>query len=59
MVFFSGVLFLLLSFFGVREAILDAISPSMRDGIAVGIGLFITFIGLQNAGLVLKDPGTA
>ncbi len=58
-VFLSGVLFLLLSLFGVREAILDAISPSMRDGIAVGIGLFIAFIGLQNAGLVLKDPGTA
>jgi adenine/guanine/hypoxanthine permease len=58
-VFLSGVLFLLLSLFGVREALLDAVSPSMRDGIAIGIGLFIAFIGLQNTGLVLKDPGTA
>lgn len=58
-VFISGLLFLLLSFFGVREAVLEAISPSLRNGIAVGIGLFIAFIGLQNAGLILKDPGTA
>ncbi len=57
-VFIAGVLFLLLSLFGVREMLLDAISPSMRNGIAIGIGLFIAFIGLQNTGLVLKDPGT-
>jgi AGZA family xanthine/uracil permease-like MFS transporter len=58
-VFFSGVLFLVLSLFGVREAVLNAISPSLKNAIAVGIGLFIAFIGLQNAGLILKDPGTA
>jgi AGZA family xanthine/uracil permease-like MFS transporter len=57
-VFLSGVLFVLLSFFGVREMIMEAISPSMRNAIAVGIGLFIAFIGLQNASVVLKDPGT-
>ncbi|MGD0899419.1 MAG: NCS2 family permease [Thermoguttaceae bacterium] len=57
-VFYSGVLFLLLSLFGVREALLDAVSPSMRNGIAAGIGLFIAFIGLQNAGLVVAAPGT-
>ncbi len=57
-VFWSGVLFLLISIFGVREAILNAISPSMRDGIAVGIGLFITFIGLQAARLVVHSSGT-
>lgn len=57
-IFYSGVLFLVLSLLGVQEKILDAISPSMRSGIAVGIGLFIAFIGLQNAGLVLRDPGT-
>ncbi len=56
-VFWSGILFLLISVFGIREAILDAISPSMRDGIAVGIGLFITFIGLQTTGLIVADPG--
>lgn len=57
-VFLSGVLFILLSFFGVRELIMDTISPSMRNAIAVGIGLFIAFIGLENASVVLKDPGT-
>ncbi len=54
-VFISGVLFLILSLLGVREMLLDAISPSMRNGIAIGIGLFIAFIGLHNAGLVLWD----
>jgi len=58
-VFFSGILFLALSWFGVREAVLHAISPSLKSGIAVGIGLFIAFIGLQNTGLILKDPATA
>ncbi|HEX5219448.1 MAG TPA: NCS2 family permease [Verrucomicrobiae bacterium] len=58
-VFVSGVLFLILSLIGVREMIFNAVSPSMKNGIAAGIGLFIAFIGLQNAGLILKDPGTA
>ena len=58
-VFLSGLLFLVFSFFGVREAVMDAISPSLKNAIAVGIGLFIAFIGVQNAGLILKDPGTA
>jgi AGZA family xanthine/uracil permease-like MFS transporter len=58
-VFVSGVLFLLLSLVGAREAVMNAISPSMRHAIAGGIGLFIAFIGLQNAGLIVKDPGTA
>jgi AGZA family xanthine/uracil permease-like MFS transporter len=58
-VFVSGVLFLLLSLAGAREAVMNAISPSMKHAIAAGIGLFIAFIGLQNAGLIVKDPGTA
>jgi len=61
-VFVAGVLFLLLSVLGIQKKMLQAISPSMRNGIAIGIGLFIAFIGLQNAGLVLKDlkdPGRA
>jgi adenine/guanine/hypoxanthine permease len=58
-VFWSGVLFLLLTLSGLRERLLDAVSPSMRCGIAAGIGVFIAFIGLQNAGIVLKDPFTA
>jgi adenine/guanine/hypoxanthine permease len=58
-VFISGVLFLALSLVGVRELIVNAVSPSLKNGIAVGIGLFIAFIGMQNAGLIIKDPGTA
>jgi AGZA family xanthine/uracil permease-like MFS transporter len=58
-VFISGVIFLVLSLAGLRELIFNAISPSLKHAIAAGIGLFIAFIGLQNAGLVLKDPGTA
>ena len=50
MVFLSGVAFLVLTLLRVREAVIDAISPSMRNGIAVGIGLFIAFIGLRNGG---------
>ena len=57
-VFISGLLFLLLALFGVREALLDSLSPSMRNGIAIGIGLFIAFIGLRAAGLIRVDPGT-
>lgn len=57
-VFISGILFLILSLLGVREALLESISPSMRHGIAVGIGLFIAFIGLRNASLILPDKGT-
>jgi AGZA family xanthine/uracil permease-like MFS transporter len=58
-VFISGVLFLILSLIGLREMIFNAISPSLKNGIAAGIGLFIAFIGLQNANLIIKDIGTA
>src|SRR5215468_2679604 len=58
-VFVSGVLFLILSLSGLRELIFDSISPSLKNGIAAGIGLFIAFIGLQQAGVIVKDPGTA
>jgi adenine/guanine/hypoxanthine permease len=57
-VFASGVLFLGLSLLGVREMIIHAVSPSMKNGIAVGIGLFVAFIGLQNAGLIVHSEGT-
>ena len=59
MVFISGVLFLILSLVGLREMIFISVSPSMKCGIAAGIGLFIAFIGLQNAGVIVKDPGSA
>lgn len=58
-VFLSGILFLILSLVGLREMIFNAVSPSMKNGIAAGIGLFIAFIGLQNAGVIVKDPGSA
>ena len=54
-VFLSGVLFLVLSLIGVREMIVHALSPSMKNAMAVGIGLFIAFIGLQHAGLIVTS----
>ncbi|MDP8247198.1 MAG: NCS2 family permease [Candidatus Tritonobacter lacicola] len=57
-VFVAGVLFLILSLLKVRQVIIDAISPSMKNGIAAGIGLFIAFIGLQNAKVIVANPGT-
>jgi AGZA family xanthine/uracil permease-like MFS transporter len=58
-VLISGILFVILTFLRVRELILRALTDSLKNAIAVGIGLFIAFVGLQNSGLVLKDPGTA
>lgn len=55
-VFVAGFIFLLLTFVGLREAILNALSPSLRSGVAVGIGMFIAFIGLKNGGLVSEAP---
>lgn len=57
-VFIAGVIFFILSVLRVREAILNAVSPSLRSGIATGIGIFIAFIGLKNGGLVVSHPGT-
>jgi AGZA family xanthine/uracil permease-like MFS transporter len=54
-VFIAGVLFVLLSLLGIREMLLDTISPSIRNAIAVGIGLFIAFIGLQWGGLIVPS----
>ena len=53
-VFISGILFLILSLFRARQVLIDAISPSLKNGIAVGIGLFIALIGLQNTGLIVS-----
>lgn len=57
-VFISGLIFLLLSILRLREMIINALSQSLRNAIAVGIGLFITLIGFQNAQLVIAKPGT-
>jgi adenine/guanine/hypoxanthine permease len=53
-IFISGILFLALSLFGIRKIIIDAVSPSMKNAIAVGIGFFIAFIGMQNAGVIIS-----
>lgn len=50
-VFFEGLIFIALSLTNVREAIFNAIPLNLKRGVSVGIGLFIAFIGLQNAGL--------
>lgn len=52
-IFISGILFLAVSLLGVREKIINAVSPSMKNAMAVGIGLFIAFIGLQNTGVIV------
>lgn len=52
-VFIEGVIFIFLSLFNVREAIFDAIPLCLKRAVSVGIGLFIAFIGLQNAKIVL------
>ncbi len=54
-VFIAGVLFLLLTLLGIRKMVYEVISPSMRQAIAIGIGLFIALIGMRNAGLVVAD----
>lgn len=58
LVFYSGVLFLFLTLTGVRKKILNLIPESIRHGLTVGIGLFITLIGLKNAGVIVAHPAT-
>jgi AGZA family xanthine/uracil permease-like MFS transporter len=57
-VFWAGVLFLLISVTPVRETIAKAIPGELRIGTAAGIGIFLTFIGLKNAGFIAADPVT-
>jgi AGZA family xanthine/uracil permease-like MFS transporter len=57
-VFLSGLLFLILTLLGLRKRIVEAIPSSLISAIAVGIGLFITFIGLVKLGVVVGDPHT-
>ncbi|MFH0799185.1 MAG: NCS2 family permease [Pseudomonadota bacterium] len=56
-VFISGVVFILLTLFRIREMVINAVPECLKQGIAVGIGLFIAFIGLSEAGLVVANPG--
>ncbi|RME25925.1 MAG: NCS2 family permease, partial [Deltaproteobacteria bacterium] len=57
-VFLSGVFFVLLSAFRFREKIIDSLPDSLKHAIPAGIGLFIAFIGLQQAGIVEARPGS-
>lgn len=57
-VFVAGALFLALSLLGLRKRLIDAVSPSLKSAMAAGIGLFIAFLGLQNAGVIVAAPGT-
>jgi AGZA family xanthine/uracil permease-like MFS transporter len=57
-VFLSGLAFLLLSIFRLREMVIEAVPPGLQHAIAGAIGLFIAFIGLEQAGLVIGNPGS-
>ncbi|WBL15398.1 NCS2 family permease [Sutcliffiella sp. NC1] len=54
----SGLIFIAITAVGIREKIINAIPAELKYAVGAGIGLFITFIGLQNAGLIVADPGT-
>lgn len=57
-IFVSGILFLILSFSGIREAIINAIPQDLKYAVGAGIGFFIAFIGFQNAGIVVNNDAT-
>jgi AGZA family xanthine/uracil permease-like MFS transporter len=57
-VFLEGIIFIILTLFNIREAIINCIPVNVKRAISVGIGLFIAFIGLQNAGLIVNSDAT-
>ncbi len=57
-VFLEGIIFLLLTAFNIREIIINSIPINLKYAISAGIGLFIAFIGMQNAGLIVDNPAT-
>jgi AGZA family xanthine/uracil permease-like MFS transporter len=57
-VFISGVLFVLLSVLGVRQAVVRAIPNPLKFAVTAGIGMFLAFIGLKNAGAIVANPAT-
>ena len=57
-VFIEGLIFILLTFFNVREAIINAIPLPIKHAVSVGIGLFIAFIGLKSAGVIVNSDAT-
>lgn len=54
----EGIIFIILSFFKLRETIVNAIPENLKYGITSGIGLFIAFVGLKGAGVVVSDDST-
>ncbi|MCG7338286.1 NCS2 family permease [Staphylococcus sp. ACRSN] len=57
-VLFSGIVFAILTMTGLRETIINAIPYQMKMAVSAGIGLFITFVGLQSSGIIVKDKST-
>jgi AGZA family xanthine/uracil permease-like MFS transporter len=57
-VFISGFLFIVLSFVGLRERLINSVPEALKHGIAIGIGLLIALVGLEWAGIVVAAPGT-
>lgn len=57
-VLISGLLFVILSFVGLRAAVMNALPSSLQNAIAVGIGVFIAFIGLRMCGIITLDQNT-
>ena len=57
-VFFSGIIFIILSLTGIRETIINAIPVQLKYAVSAGIGLFITFVGLKGAGIIVADEAT-
>lgn len=57
-VLIEGIIFILLSVTGIREKIVEALPLTLRRAIAPGIGLFIAFIGMSNAGIIVSNPAT-
>lgn len=57
-VFVSGLLFFIISVTGLRKAVINAIPRGLKLAVGAGIGFFITFIGLKNAGIVVDNPAT-
>ena len=57
-VFVEGIIFIIISFFKAREAIVNGIPANLKNGISAGIGLFVAFIGLQNANIIVASDST-
>lgn len=57
-VLIEGIIFIILTVTNIREAIIDAIPAAMKSAVSAGIGLFIAFIGMVNAGIIVDDGGT-